>query len=695
MDGNTWFDGGEGPAPTELFGRYRLVGLAGTGPGGAVFRAHDTLRDETIAVKVVPRDRTGDAGDRAHLVREVRRARRLTHPNVMPTRDLVLMPTDVGADVLVTWEYVPGRSLAQHLCEHGALPVHEVLRIGRHVADALVAAHAEGVLHGNVDPEQVWLGDDDRVLLTGFGLGRALRSSAGTPGAAPDAQVDVRGLGFVLRAALAGPTDGPLPPERTEPVPAELVDLIGRCLAAAPTPLVSVRTALWALQVPACVPAGPGAARGLGGTRVVVLPFAATPELAHLAEAVSNEIAQTLAMTGGLRVCTRRGTEPVGAVPDGFDVAVQGELVSDGPDVVLTVRLVASPTRWRLWFGRFEVARTAVMPSAQRAATSIARALTSAAVPARHPGPRDPEALDLLLRGQHAARRSLGTTFDRSAALLELARARAPHDPQVLASVAVARLRRASSSGAPSDVVASAERLAREAVRRAPALPEVHLALVEILRYTGDAVVAAHAARRALTLAPGSAAALAAVGALWQDAGDLDASLFHLEQAYALDPGMVPVRTALARAWALLGRTEGIVGLLAGGPAIERHRLALWFPDRIPTDPAPPDEVSALLALLGRGRWVPETSWARLESTDPDRRVQADAAQRVIEARLFARFPREALERLDRAAAEDLVDGVWLDRCPLLDGVRGDRRFVAIVAGTQGRARAIRGALLR
>src|SRR5262245_38778004 len=145
VNGSTRFDAGDWPTPTELVGRYLLVALARTGRYGSVYRAHDTVRNEAIALKVVRRDLTGDVGTRADLVREVRRARGLCHPNLIPTRDLVLVPTDVGADVLVTTEYVPGRSLARRIREQGPLPIPEVLRIGRSVADALVAAHTAGI----------------------------------------------------------------------------------------------------------------------------------------------------------------------------------------------------------------------------------------------------------------------------------------------------------------------------------------------------------------------------------------------------------------------------------------------------------------------------------------------------------------------------------------------------------------------
>jgi serine/threonine-protein kinase len=309
------------------------------------------------------------------------------------------------------------------------------------------------------------------------------------------------------------------------------------------------------------------------------------------------------------------------------------------------------------------------------------------------------EALDCLFRGRQAAREAGRLTgggpagsgparsgLDRASALLELARARAPHDPRVLAAVARARLGRATTAV----LQISAERLAREAVLRAPTLPEAHLALAEVLRFTGDVVGAARSIRQALAVAPGSAEASAAAGALWREAGDAAASAACLEQALALDPALPGLRVEVLRNRVMLGRTETVLA----GPALERARFGLWYPDLPPIGARePPDDRVRLLRALRRGRWVPETAWQVLEPSDPDHRLRAEAARLEIEARCYAGFTEVALRRLERAGRAGLLDPVWLERCPLLDDLRTEPGYERVARAVASRALAVRRAL--
>jgi tRNA A-37 threonylcarbamoyl transferase component Bud32 len=151
-------------------GRYRLREPVGTGGMGRVWLARDEMLDRDVAVKeFVPPEWMTDE-EKARLkdrtLREARSAARLNHPNVVQIYDVV------HADGLpwIVMEYVPSRSLHQVLTEDGAFSPVAAARIGLHVLDALTAAHEAGVLHRDIKPHNVLIGQEGRVVLTDFGL---------------------------------------------------------------------------------------------------------------------------------------------------------------------------------------------------------------------------------------------------------------------------------------------------------------------------------------------------------------------------------------------------------------------------------------------------------------------------------------------------------------------------------------------
>ncbi|MEU4159507.1 serine/threonine-protein kinase [Actinoplanes sp. NPDC026670] len=154
----------------ELGGRYRLLEVIGSGGMGRVWRADDTLLQRTVAIKEV----AGSGGP----VREARAAARLDHPGVVRVYDVVT--TDDRSWIVM--EHVPSRSLHQVVTGDGPLPAAETARIGLWMLAALGSAHAAGVLHRDVKPDNVLLADTapgrpasgatpgNRVVLTDFGL---------------------------------------------------------------------------------------------------------------------------------------------------------------------------------------------------------------------------------------------------------------------------------------------------------------------------------------------------------------------------------------------------------------------------------------------------------------------------------------------------------------------------------------------
>ncbi|MEV0149640.1 protein kinase [Nonomuraea sp. NPDC050733] len=204
----------------EVGGRYRLIEPLGEGGMGVVWRAHDRLLDRTVAVKEVRYTGVGDA-QRADLnrrtIREARAAGRLDHPSVVVIHDVV----EEDGRPWIVMQLVPSRSLAQVIGERGPLPVGQVALIGERVLGALRAAHATGVLHRDVKPENVLLAHDGRVVLTDFGIATleaepgltATGGLVGTPAYMPPERLngeparpesDLWSLGATLYAAAEG-----------------------------------------------------------------------------------------------------------------------------------------------------------------------------------------------------------------------------------------------------------------------------------------------------------------------------------------------------------------------------------------------------------------------------------------------------------------------------------------------------------
>ncbi|SEP90586.1 Serine/threonine protein kinase [Lentzea xinjiangensis] len=202
-------------------GRYRLSQRIGSGAMGVVWTAHDERLHRTVAVKQLllqPGLAEADTDEaKRRAMREGRIAARLQHPHAVAVYDVA---EDDGQPWLVM-EYLPSKSLSGVLSERGTLPPRDVASIGMQVASALAAAHNAGIVHRDIKPGNVLLGDDGTVKITDFGISRATGDVtvtatgmlAGTPaylapevakGYDPGSPSDVFSLGSTLYAAIEG-----------------------------------------------------------------------------------------------------------------------------------------------------------------------------------------------------------------------------------------------------------------------------------------------------------------------------------------------------------------------------------------------------------------------------------------------------------------------------------------------------------
>jgi eukaryotic-like serine/threonine-protein kinase len=159
-----------------LDGRYRVGSWIARGGMATVYLGTDTKLDRSVALKVAHAELTGDPEFVRRFTGEARSVARLSSPNVVAVYD-----QGAEGDVLyLVMEYVPGRTLRELLRERGRLSPREALDIISGVLTGLAAAHQAGIVHRDVKPENVLLGDYNTVKVADFGLARAASRASHT-----------------------------------------------------------------------------------------------------------------------------------------------------------------------------------------------------------------------------------------------------------------------------------------------------------------------------------------------------------------------------------------------------------------------------------------------------------------------------------------------------------------------------------
>ncbi len=149
-----------------LAGRYELIEKIAEGGMARVYRGRDLVLKRTIAVKVLKDQMSGDAAFLRRFEREAQSAAALSHPHIVNMYDV---GEQEGTNYMVM-EYVDGINLKQYIREKGRLPAHEAINIAKQIAEALEQAHAAGVVHRDIKPQNILFSRKGKVKVTDFGI---------------------------------------------------------------------------------------------------------------------------------------------------------------------------------------------------------------------------------------------------------------------------------------------------------------------------------------------------------------------------------------------------------------------------------------------------------------------------------------------------------------------------------------------
>ncbi len=200
---------------TLLAGRYRIVGLLGKGGMGEVYRATDLTLGQSVALKFLPASATEDRFLLERFHGEVRIARQISHPNVCRVYDI----GEAEGMPYISMEYVDGEDLASLLPRIGRLPGDRALATARKICAGLAAAHAKGVIHRDLKPQNIMMDKRGEIVIMDFGLAAiadqlsGAEARNGTPaymspeqlkGTEVTARSDIYALGLVLYEIFTG-----------------------------------------------------------------------------------------------------------------------------------------------------------------------------------------------------------------------------------------------------------------------------------------------------------------------------------------------------------------------------------------------------------------------------------------------------------------------------------------------------------
>lgn len=714
--------------------RYEIRRLLGRGGMGAVYLAYDRAVEAEIALKILE-SREGVSVERFR--QEVRLARRVTHSNVVRTYDL----GEAGPYQFLSMEYVNGGNLQTILLD-GPLPCEKVVSVTLQICEGLKAAHDAGILHRDLKPENLLLeAATGRIVVTDFGIARLIDVDCagmetggviGTPAyMSPeqlvnqplDTRSDVYSLGLivyqlltgthpflkdtVLSTAMARLTESPTCPGDIAVMPDALSALVMQCLDRQPERRPSLeqmmsrlRNADAATFIPSVEVLAPFARLPAEGMRITVTPFRyrGAPESAYLAEILSEELIDIFSMTEGLSV--------LGTNVEGVQAEISGTVQRSGSGIRISARLRDCARNEQIWSANFDGELEHVFELQDRIAKQVAEALRIELVHGQLRGSVKPEVAEKYLRARYLFSDGDMRKPKKAVSLLEDCLAQAPEFGP--AQILLARAYTAMwFLGGDKEI---AERSVENMLEKFPELAETHLAAGVFASNCGDFAGAARRLARSLEIAPTCGDAHDYLGRLQLEAGRAEEGLERLNLAIALDSAKGGTALAIAREYALQGdfdryeeqlrRHDKMEADNSSGRVGTAMRTAMWRHDlaKLRSELARVGDLRGfgydLLRGLGAAiedRLSPkafgDALLQMLEHGSP--RLKTLVLQIGCEIMTFREDHALAFDFLQRATDEALVDVSWIDRCPTLDPLRGDGRFIKARTQVVHRARSI------
>ncbi len=199
--------------------RYIIKRSLGQGGMAVVFLAYDKIMHRDVAIKILRSKFASDSDAVMRFFREARAAKRLKHSNVVEIFDV---GTSDGLQYIVM-EYVQGKTLKEYIASHKPIPADQAVEIMKKLTSAIIEAHAHGIIHRDIKPQNVLVGQFGDLKITDFGIAltaeqnqavanrnQAVMGSShylapeSATGAVPDFRVDIYGLGIVFFELLCG-----------------------------------------------------------------------------------------------------------------------------------------------------------------------------------------------------------------------------------------------------------------------------------------------------------------------------------------------------------------------------------------------------------------------------------------------------------------------------------------------------------
>ncbi|HVS03560.1 MAG TPA: protein kinase [Thermoanaerobaculia bacterium] len=522
----------------STLGHYRIVDRLGAGGMGEVFLAEDRRLGRQVAVKLLPEELAADPERRARLDWEARALAGLNHPNIVTLHAL----EDVDGRHFLVMEHVEGQTLGSLVPAEG-LPLERFLELAVPLADALAAAHEQGVVHRDLKPANVMVTVAGRLKVLDFGLAKqgaaaeqdpeavtaALTQEGSLIGTVPymapeqvegrpaDARSDVFSLGIVLHEMLAGQRpfrgdnpaalisallrDPPPPLSELRPeLPGGLGAVIARCLQKRPQDRYGSALEVRNELVAVARGGGPDADEAMAS--IAVLPFAdmsPQKDQDYFCEGMAEEIINALTRIEGLRVAARTSSFQFRAAADVPEVGkrlrvetvLEGSVRKAGDRLRVTVQLIKVADGYHLWSERYDRQLEDVFAIQDEIAGTVVNALRVILSPRerqalRRQGTREVEAYEHYLRGRKLFHRQ--TRDGLEAALRSFASAIELDPGYALAYTGVADCHAYLFTDHERDPrhLEEAMAAAKKALELAPELAEAHASLGLVLTHAED-----------------------------------------------------------------------------------------------------------------------------------------------------------------------------------------------------------------